>query len=1151
MKKQELKINGGGRAALLATALTVSQFTPVALSAVKTWDGGATTSGTNGTGVNLGTAANWSGDTIPVGGDTLEFTGFDSATTDLAMNVAFVAAPGFAAMNVNQANPLTFATGTNYIRLGAGGTFTVTNGAVSFNAGRLLLGAGTLSTEAFTLTNNSVSPVTWGTGALTGLLGGTGIRNVTFGGSGDWTFNNAIAIAANQTLNLTKDGAGTLSVSGITGAGLGTITVNGGAFKVASGQLAGGNHTGAITNAGTITFSGANQTLAGGITGTGALVKDTDTVSVLTVGGTSNYSGATSLNAGTLIFSGNAVTGAVTAADETTLGVKMTNSSTSPLKPTSLTLGSSTFTTLAVDFNSVANPTVPVIDLGSNTVTANGSSVDVTLTGVGALTSSTNTIKLLSFGSKGGTGSFNLVTTSSGHSTFSLNPTSTALYLNINAATNTWTGSADNNWDIGTLNWSLGDGYLDGDAVLFNDTATVTAVNLAYTLFPGSVTFSNTGAKTYTLTSNSAGGIGGTGPVTLNGTNGTVILATANTYTGTTTIGASNTLQIGDGTTDGSIATSANIANNGTLIYNRVGDAIYNGIISGTGSVVKNGVGTQRLGGLNTYSGGTTVNAGDLQFDVSEGLGSGALILNGGAVTARTGNRTLSNAVTVGGDVTLNTTLGGGNLLTLAGNVDLGGVTRIITVSNTGGAAISGVVSNGALTKAGTGTLTLTGANTYTGLTTVNEGTLQIGNGAVDGSLATPSIVTNGTLAYNLAAPQTATIPISGTGGLTKLGVGTLTLPNANTYSGPTTVTNGILNVQNGGALGTGQVNVVNRNGGVQLQGGITLTNNFLTSNDGTGTGPSTYAVANISGNNTISGTLTLTQGGGETIIRSDSGSLTLSGPVTNDVAVGRTLILTGVSGGTVSGAISDGTGSTGVTKRDAGTWTLSGANTYTGATTVEGGTLTLTSAYLADTSSVVIAPTGAGVLNLTHSDIDQVASLTINGTVLPNGVYDANSPQASGFITGTGKIRVGAAGGYSTWTAGYPFTVGVNDGREQDADQDGLKNELEYVFGSIPVGPGASDLSVLPVIGGDASNITLTFRRSDISESDTAVKVQISTTLGAWTDFVTVGPGDSSGVDVTEDSPTPELDTVIVTIPRSNAVAGKLFTRVSSNPLP
>ena len=102
--------------------------------------------------------------------------------------------------------------------------------------------------------------------------------------------------------------------------------------------------------------------------------------------------------------------------------------------------------------------------------------------------------------------------------------------------------------------------------------------------------------------------------------------------------------------------------------------------------------------------------------------------------------------------------------------------------------------SGGSLTKLGVGMLTLTNSNTYSGTTTVNAGTLQLGNGmpGFDGSIA-GNIVDNGALVYNLNGGQTYGGIIAGSGSVTKIGSNTLTLEGNNSYSGPTVINGGTL----------------------------------------------------------------------------------------------------------------------------------------------------------------------------------------------------------------------------------------------------------------------------------------------------------------------------------------------------------------------
>ncbi len=182
-------------------------------------------------------------------------------------------------------------------------------------------------------------------------------------------------------------------------------------------------------------------------------------------------------------------------------------------------------------------------------------------------------------------------------------------------------------------------------------------------------------------------------------------------------------------------------------------------------------------------------------------------------------------------------------------------------------------------------------------------------------------------------------------------------------------------------------------------------------------------------------------------------------------------------------------------------------------------------------------------------------ASLILGAdTVLDAGIYTAGALNALtgdiGIFSGTGAITVipSEPSGYDTWASGFPFTPGVNDGPNDDPDGDGIGNLLEYALGGVPVGAGAGDTSILPDQSLTATDLVLTFHRSDSSETDVTLKVQWSGDMDTWTDFATIGPASSlPEVVVTEDSPAAGLDTVVVTIPRGLAPGGKLFARLQA----
>ncbi|PVY30454.1 autotransporter-associated beta strand repeat-containing protein, partial [Paraburkholderia silvatlantica] len=163
---------------------------------------------------------------------------------------------------------------------------------------------------------------------------------------------------------------------------------------------------------------------------------------------------------------------------------------------------------------------------------------------------------------------------------------------------------------------------------------------------------------------------------------------------------------------------------------------------------------TTVLTGVNTYTGGTTISAGTLQL----------------------GNGTTNGSIT--GNVTDN---------------------AILAFDPASGTTMTepGVISGtGQVQQIGTGTTVLTGTNIYTGGTTISAGTLQLGNGSTNGSIA-GNITDNATLAFDPASGSTMTEAgvISGIGQVEQIGAGTTVLSGVNTYTGGTTINAGTLQI--------------------------------------------------------------------------------------------------------------------------------------------------------------------------------------------------------------------------------------------------------------------------------------------------------------------------------------------------------------------
>ncbi len=321
--------------------------------------------------------------------------------------------------------------------------------------------------------------------------------------------------------------------------------------------------------------------------------------------------------------------------------------------------------------------------------------------------------------------------------------------------------------------------------------------------------------------------------------------------------------------------------------------------ISGTGSLTKTGLGTIVLQGSSTYSGGTTITEGTLKF-----VGSSSLPLEGSTITLN------------GGTLALNRTPG---LLTVENPVFLRRDSSI-SVDPSVEAAFPEIVSgNGALTKTGEGTLILNGINSYTGATTINQGTLRFLNRGLPSSSAIT--VGNGTLEFGPFMPLEIANPItlnennsiisadenvqielsgviSGSGRLNKRGEGIVLLSGNNTYTGGTTINQGTLKIIRTNSLPEEQIILV----------GGTL-----------GFGP----LANV----TVVNDINLTQ------------------PSTIDCDEGYF--------GTLSGNISQNSPCF-ITKTGAGTITLSGTNNYTGGTTINQGSLIFNSSASVPTRGII-----------------------------------------------------------------------------------------------------------------------------------------------------------------------------------------------------
>lgn len=263
---------------------------------------------------------------------------------------------------------------------------------------------------------------------------------------------------------------------------------------------------------------------------------------------------------------------------------------------------------------------------------------------------------------------------------------------------------------------------------------------------------------------------------------------------------------------------------------------------------------------------------------------------------------------------------------------------------------------------------------------------------------------------------------VSGDQDLTKSGLGTLVLSNANSYAGDTTVSAGVLRIQNSAALGTTAGNTIVREGGeLQMQGGISVAAGETLSLTGTGAGGTgSAALRNISGDNSWTGAITLQNEAGVVRINSDADTLTL-GNISESKTKDKILTFGGAGHVAVRGVISSSGNDIALVKDGTGTLTLFNANTYTSKTTVSGGRLTVAAtATINSTSAVAI---GAGEFNYNSATAlsqgvafsSSGGTLSGSGTITPAVTVTSGNTHAPGVVGDPGTQRFAGSLTYAT----------------------------------------------------------------------------------------------------------------------------------------
>ncbi|ECY3829321.1 AIDA autotransporter-like protein ShdA, partial [Salmonella enterica subsp. enterica serovar Senftenberg] len=774
-------------------------------------------------------------------------------------------------------------------------------------------------------------------GKMTGVSDGlliSGNNNIVTTSGGEISGKNGIRVSKGSGNQITaKSGSKiTATSTGISiASGNNQVTTESGSAIVAkdNGILinSGANN---VTNGGSITATGSsnsygiqyNSGASGTITNTGTI-----TTTGKGVGDASVYAhgGAVTINnSGTM--------------DSSVFGVYVTTGHTlNNLAGGSIT--ANTAVQLNGNNNTLANAGAILGDTNGVTISGSGN----TLTSQGKITGGTNAV-LINSGSKNNTITLNTGTEISGSITDDNN-----------------SASANNNL------------ILDGEGTLGSSISGLNSV---------------TSSGDWTL-SGATMNLSGTTNSALWVKSGTLILNGAMTAKGAT-VDSGTTLQIGNGGTLG--AFNGDIVDNGTLTFNRSDAAAYGSVISGSGNVVKQGGGELTLSNNNSYSGGTTIAEGTLTATAGGALGSGNIdnraylkldaasasdpfivadltTHSGATVEIGAGSTLQANTLTQqdGSTLTADLTETSGPVIR-AKNVNLDGTLNVASpasqepIRSTDDLISLALIESDNAISGDFDDITINGNAmnpdafiTVVGQKNVNDTHYDLvetltwyadrDNAAIDA---------HGT--FNLAdADDSFTVNTvledvdanSGWNGqsLTKTGAGTLILNAENTYTGGTTISDGTLVANNVEALGTGNVT---DNATLELNTGGDFDNAISGSGQVVKSGDETLT---LSGANSYTGG-TLISGG--TLVATSVEALG-SGDVTDNA------VLELNTGGTFDNAIS---GSGQVVKSGDKTLTLSGANSYTGGTTISGGTLV-----------------ASNVEALGSGDIDNYASLQLNAS--------------------------------------------------------------------------------------------------------------------------------------------------------------------------
>jgi autotransporter-associated beta strand protein len=843
-------------------------------------------------------------------------------------------------------------------------------------------------------------------GTITGTPTNQGIVTVSGNNSafsGGFTLGGSYTNAVNTTFSFNPANS-TLKVNHVNALGTGTLTIDGGSLDLNGFSPTISNFTGSagtvLTNvAGTAVLTIGNNDATGGnfagnvTNGTGTVgITKTGTGSLILSGTSNTYTGDTTVNGGTLsVPASQTGAGNVIVADGASFGVNVASNGEA-LAVNTLTSGVSTGSTLILNSGTTGNPSAAPISADILTVDA-----PTVLKLQGTALTVANGIPLLAYGSVGGTSGLAGLSLQLPARTFGSIDTSTSGLVKANITSFEqikWVGNVSSVWDFdptgtgvsGTLNWkttstNVATRYLQGtggiDSVNFDDSATgSTAITInGANVSPAGLVFNNS-SKNYSFSG--ANGIAGTTSLTKGGT-GSVTLGTPNSFSG------------GINLNDGTLALAA----------------------------------------ANTISGVIDVNAGTLAINHANALGTTSLNLEDDAILDNTSGSAVTlatvNAQTWNGDLTFT----GSNDLSLGiGAVSMPFGSAVTTTA--GNLTIGGIISGAGstLTKKGNGTLTLNGANTHSGGTTIEAGTL-----------ATTLPLENITLATAFNTLGTGTVDISA-GALLTINATTYKSTFANDFSGAGTVNISSYVADAPAGNYTGDVTLSGDwsafTGDLNLSTPTGKENRVFANFGGTLISPAAEATVSVGVGTTLwlSGfgqdllSAIEVSGNGNTenrgALRLDSVNLTGPVKLTGDATVGSSVgSVTQSISGVISGAFQLASAPNG-----GRTIILSGNNTYSGGTLIQGCPFEARHNNAFGTGTVTIASTPSGnVGRAVIGDTFTVANaINLTGTQAGTGRGLLEGP-ASGTGTVTGPITISAttaSGGHFASTGGTLVVQGA-----------------------------------------------------------------------------------------------------------------------------